>query len=74
MHSLNVKLDVHITLDRHQFLAHQDLLPIILERLAVSFSLDFSGVIERRFQAAKTPNKVHRTFIADSRGSGNVVD
>ena len=73
-HLLQLKLDRHIAVDRHQLFAEQDGVAIALQRLAVGLALDLSGAIERRLDAAELLDQFDRPFIANARRTGNIVD
>ena len=74
MHFLNIKFDIYIALDGDQFLAHQNLLAIVLQGLAIGFLFYFCSVVERSFKAAELFYDFYRAFIANSGSPGNVVN
>ena len=45
-----------------------------MQRLAVSLALDFRRVLQRVLHAAEALNQLHRSFIADARRAGDIVD
>src|SRR5882757_3494106 len=72
-HVLKLQLDRHFAMDGHQLFAQQDGIPVVLERLAIPFSLYLRGTIEGRLDAAKLLDQFDRTLISDSRSARDVV-
>jgi hypothetical protein len=74
LHGIDVQLHRDVAIDGYQLLAEQDVVAVVLQRLAISLFFDFRCAIERRFDRAKTLNQIDRTLVTDSRGAGNVID
>ena len=55
-------------------LAEENVVAIVLQRFAVGFLLDLGGAVERLFHRAEALDEFDRTFVADTRRAGNVVD
>ena len=74
MHFVHVELDIDIAVNSYELFAEQDLLAIILQRLAVDFAFDFGSVLESCFQRAEALDEFDGPLVADTGRAGNVVD
>ena len=73
-HGFKFKLHRYFAMDGHQFLAEQDGLAIILQRLAIGLALHFIGMIERRLHAAELLDQLNRSLVTDPGRAGDIVD
>ena len=61
-------------MNRNKFLRQQNILTIVLQRLAVGLLLHLISAIQRGLDRTKLLYQFHRTFVPDSRRTGDVVD
>ena len=47
LHRLRQRIDRDIAVDRHQFLAQQDGIAIVLQRFAIGFALNLGGMLQQ---------------------------
>ena len=73
-HRLNIKFDGNVGVDGRHALAEKNCLAIVLQRFTISFLLNFGGVFQRPLDRAEALDDLNRTFVADARRPGDIVD
>ena len=73
-HGFNRIFDGHRSVDRDELFREQDVVAVILQRLAVSLLFDFVGAVERGLDGAELLDQLDRSLVADAGRTGNVVD
>ena len=71
---VEIKLDRRVAGDGRQHFAHQDLVAVLLQALAISLALDFGGVLDGAFDTAVGLDQIARSFVTDTGGAGDIVD
>ncbi len=74
LHRVLVQFNRDVAIDGHQLFAKQNVLAVVLQRLAIGPLLDFCRPIQRLFHRSEPLNQVNRTFVPDSRSTRNVVN
>ena len=73
-HDLEVQLNGHIAVNRDLLFAVENLLAVVQQRLTVGLFLNFGGVLESIFQRPEAADNLDRTFVPNSRRSGDVIN